>query len=85
MKYIILIPIYNDRESLKTLIEKINGEIFNVGDVNLSVKELALLVKSVVGDDVNLKFIESNDNRSYHISSKKIKEKLGFNLQSSLK
>ena len=54
--------------------ELINGEIFNVGDVNLSVKELALLVKSVVGDDVHLKFIESNDNRSYHISSKKIKE-----------
>jgi len=65
--------------------ELINGEIFNVGDVNLSVKALASLVKSVVGNDVNLKFIESNDNRSYHISSKKIKEKLGFNLKSSLK
>ena len=65
--------------------ELINGEIFNVGDVNLSVKELAFLVKSVVGDDVNLKFIESDDNRSYHISSKKITEKLGFNLKSSLK
>ena len=56
--------------------ELINGEIFNVGDVNLSVKELALLVKSVVGDDVHLKFIESNDNRSYHISSKKLKKNL---------
>ena len=30
MKYIILIPIYNDRESLKTLIEKINGEIKDI-------------------------------------------------------
>ena len=27
MKYIILIPIYNDRESLKILIENINSEI----------------------------------------------------------
>ena len=27
MKYIILIPIYNDRESLKLLIENINNEI----------------------------------------------------------
>ena len=27
MKYVILIPIYNDRESLKTLIENINNEI----------------------------------------------------------
>ena len=27
MKYVVLIPIYNDRESLKLLIEKINHEI----------------------------------------------------------
>ena len=27
MKYVILIPIYNDRESLKLLIENINNEI----------------------------------------------------------
>ena len=27
MKYVILIPIYNDRESLKLLIENINSEI----------------------------------------------------------
>ena len=27
MKYVILIPIYNDRESLKLLIENINHEI----------------------------------------------------------
>ena len=27
MKYVILIPIYNDRESLKMLIENINNEL----------------------------------------------------------
>ena len=27
MKYIILIPIYNDRESLKILVENVNSEI----------------------------------------------------------
>ena len=27
MKYVILIPIYNDRESLKILIENINNEL----------------------------------------------------------
>ena len=27
MKYVILIPIYNDRESLKILIENINNEV----------------------------------------------------------
>ncbi len=66
----------------KTLI---NGEIFNVGDVNLSVKNLAHLVKKVVGFDVKLTITQSNDNRSYHISSEKIKKKLGFTLNSSLK
>ena len=30
MKYIILIPIYNDRESLKLLVENINSEIKNL-------------------------------------------------------
>ena len=30
MKYVILIPIYNDRESLKLLIEKINNETKNL-------------------------------------------------------
>ncbi len=30
MKYIILIPIYNDRESLKLLIENINNQVKNL-------------------------------------------------------
>ena len=30
MKYVILIPIYNDRESLKMLIENINNELKDI-------------------------------------------------------
>ena len=38
MKYVILIPIYNDRESLKLLIENINSEIKDLNhDVSLVV------------------------------------------------
>ena len=38
MKYVILIPIYNDRESLKILIENINNEINNLNhDISLLV------------------------------------------------
>ena len=38
MKYIILIPIYNDRESLKILIENINSEIKDLNnDISLVV------------------------------------------------
>ncbi len=62
-------------------IKKINGEIFNVGFKNQSVNELALDVKKVIGNDVNIVKTKSNDNRSYHVSSKKISEILGFNTQ----
>ena len=38
MKYVILIPIYNDRESLKILIENINSEIKDLdNDISLVV------------------------------------------------
>ena len=58
--------------------EKIAGEIFNAGYENQSVLELAETVQKVVGVDVRLVATPTNDNRSYHISSKKIAEKLGF-------
>jgi nucleoside-diphosphate-sugar epimerase len=57
---------------------KVVGEIFNAGYENYSVLELANTVKEVIGKDVNLKTSSTNDNRSYHISSKKIKSVLGF-------
>ena len=36
------------------------------------------MVKKVIGDDVSLKSTPTDDNRSYHISSKKIKKILDF-------
>ena len=57
---------------------KVSGEIFNVGYENCSVFELANMVKKTIGDDVSLKSSPTDDNRSYHISSKKIKKILGF-------
>ena len=56
----------------------VSGKIFNAGYENQSVNQIANLVKKVVGDDVKIKYLESNDNRSYHISSKKIEQELGF-------
>ena len=65
--------------------ELIAGEIFNAGDENQSVSELAETVKGVVGDDVKLVASQTNDNRSYHISSKKITEKLGWKPKHSIR
>ncbi|NBU98385.1 MAG: NAD-dependent epimerase/dehydratase family protein [Spirochaetia bacterium] len=65
--------------------EKIAGEIFNAGYLNFTVTEIANMVKEVVGDDVKLITTPTNDNRSYHISSDKIYQKLGFRANRSIK
>ena len=59
-------------------IEKINKQVFNVGGGNHSVQELANIVKKIIGEDVSLITTPTNDNRSYHISSEKIKEAINF-------
>ena len=63
---------------LKAPKEFVAGKIYNAGFENQSVRELAQIVRGVIGDDVVLEKQSTNDNRSYHISSKKIKKELGF-------
>ena len=58
--------------------EKISNKIFNVGFENHTVMELANTTKQVIGDDVELLLTPTDDNRSYHISSNKIRNELGF-------
>ena len=58
--------------------EKIANKIFNAGYENQPVSELAEIVRQEVGADVKLTTTSTDDNRSYHISSQKIKEQLGF-------
>ena len=63
---------------------KIAGETFNVGYENFTVSQLAQFVKTVVEQEFPAKApiqvitTPSNDNRSYHVSSRKIFEKLGW-------
>jgi len=59
--------------------EKIAGKTFNAGYENYQVLEIAEMVQKVVGkEDVEITTRPTNDNRSYHISSEKIKRELGF-------
>jgi nucleoside-diphosphate-sugar epimerase len=58
--------------------EKIHRRIYNVGYENFKVRELAEIVRNTLGGDIPIVVTPSNDNRSYHVSSKKIKEELGF-------
>ena len=64
---------------------KINGEIFNVGYKNQTVNELANNVKDVIGNDIEIVKSASDDNRSYHVSCKKISEILDFNTKLTIK
>ena len=66
---------------LKSNIELINGHKFNVGGHNYSVNEIANRTKKIIGEDVKLVRSHSDDNRSYHISSQKIKDKLNFKVK----
>lgn len=56
----------------------IDGKIFNVGYQNHTVREIAETVRSIVGQNVEIAVTPTNDNRSYHISSDKIRRELGF-------
>ena len=60
------------------------GRLFNVGYENFTVSQLADFVKTVVEQEfpekapIQITTTPSNDNRSYHVSSRKIFEKLGW-------
>ena len=60
----------------------VNGEIFNVGSQNLKIKDIAKKIQKIFKEKFNrvvdLKYQESDDKRSYHINSDKIKSLIGF-------
>ena len=65
--------------------KKITGQVFNFGGPNYTVNELAKLVnKTVVHRDVKIYKTETNDLRSYHISSEKILQVLGVKPKRSI-
>jgi nucleoside-diphosphate-sugar epimerase len=52
--------------------------VFNVGYNNFKVLEIANKVKNIIGEDVTIERVPTDDNRSYHVSSEKIKKVLNF-------
>ena len=75
-------------ETYKLMIDapaaKIVGETFNVGYQNRSIADIATIVKEVVEEQfpekapIGISTTPSDDNRSYHINSDKIRRILGF-------
>jgi nucleoside-diphosphate-sugar epimerase len=68
----------------------IAGEIFNAGYENHTVAQLATIAKEAVEKQfpekapIRIQTSTSNDNRSYHVSSRKITEKLGYRPQRTI-
>jgi nucleoside-diphosphate-sugar epimerase len=63
---------------LETPAPQIAGQTFNAGYENHTVTQLAEMIRSVVGRSTEIITTPSDDNRSYHISSEKIRRTLGF-------
>jgi nucleoside-diphosphate-sugar epimerase len=70
--------------------EQIAGETFNAGYENFTVAELAQQVKKVVEEEfpekapIPIETTPSDDPRSYHVSSRKIADKLGWTPRRSI-
>lgn len=59
--------------------EKIHRQAFNVSCLNITITELAEMVREVIGDEsIKFEIVPSNDTRSYHVNTDKMKRVLGF-------
>ena len=56
----------------------IDGKTFNAGFENHSVADIAEMVRASVGNGVEVVTQATDDMRSYHVSSQKIRDELGF-------
>jgi nucleoside-diphosphate-sugar epimerase len=58
--------------------EAVSGETWNAGYHNLKVRAIADMVRDEVGEKVDIVVTPTDDHRSYHVSSEKIRRDLGF-------
>ena len=68
-------------QSLRWPDEAIDGKIYNVGYENYRLMDIAEMARKVVGPDVDIVTTPTDDLRSYHVSSAKIRRELGFSAQ----
>jgi nucleoside-diphosphate-sugar epimerase len=59
--------------------EKIAGRTFNICERNYTVSEIAEAVKDVLGQkQMEIRYVPTDDNRSYRLSGKRVADELGF-------
>jgi nucleoside-diphosphate-sugar epimerase len=64
--------------------EKVHRKIYNIGYENYRVRDIAQIVRDTLGGNIPIVTTPTNDKRSYHVSSRKIKEELGFEAKHSI-
>ena len=64
--------------------QKIHKKIYNAGYENYKVHEIAKKVQKTLGGNIPIEITPSDDNRSYHVSSAKISQELGFTAKHSI-
>jgi nucleoside-diphosphate-sugar epimerase len=65
-------------QTLRWPAETIDGKVYNAGWQNLKIREIAELVRKEVGPDVRIVTSPTDDLRSYHVSSARIRRELGW-------
>jgi nucleoside-diphosphate-sugar epimerase len=62
----------------------IDGKVYNAGYENYEVREIAQMVRNIVGEQVDIATVPTDDNRSYRVSSHKIAKELSFTPRHSI-
>ena len=70
--------------SLQWSDQQIDGKVYNVGYENHMMSQIAQIVQSVIGADVQIVTKPTDDLRSYRISSDLIRQDLGFEAKSTI-
>lgn len=66
--------------------EQIAGQVFNAAGHNLTVREIAEIIKEEMHGALELTNAPArSDERSYHVSSEKIVRQLGFNMKKTVR
>jgi len=63
---------------------EVDGKIWNAGYDNLKVRQIAEQVRARVGEQVEIVVTPTDDHRSYHVSSERLRRDLGFVPQRSV-
>lgn len=63
----------------------IDGKVWNAGYDNMRVLKIAEIVQAEVGADVQIRVTPTNDHRSYHVSSEKLRNEFGFSARRSVR